>query len=134
MASYYSVFFHPASLSLIFFFVCLFFVFWPQESKTSTNRELFCLIHYYIPQQVRNLPVSAGDTGGTGLIPGMGRPPGGGHGNPLQYSCLENPVDRGAWWATVCGVTKNQSQLSMHAAAPEYVLTDYTIWKTTIII
>ena len=61
-----------------FFFVCLFFVFWPQESKTSPNRELFCLIHYYIPQvaqKVRNLPVSAGDTGGTGLIPGSGRPP-----------------------------------------------------------
>ena len=39
-----------------------------------------------------------------GLIPGLGRSPGGGHGNPLQYSCLENPMDRGAWWATVPGV------------------------------
>ena len=47
----------------------------------------------------------------------LGRSPGGGHGNPLQYSCLENPMDRGAWWATVDGVTKSQTQLkwlSMH--------------------
>ena len=41
-----------------------------------------------------------------GFDPGSGRSPGGGHGNPLQYSCLENPVDRGAWWATVHGVTE----------------------------
>ena len=47
----------------------------------------------------------------TGSIPGWGRSPGGGHGNPLQYSCLENPVDRGAWWATVHGVIKSQTQL-----------------------
>ena len=53
-----------------------------------------------------------------GLIPGSGRSPGGGHGNPLQYSCLENPMDRGAWQATVHGVTRSQTrlkQLSMHA-------------------
>ena len=50
---------------------------------------------------VRNPPASAGDTGYAGLIPGWGRSPGGGHGNPLQYSCLESPVDRGAWWARV---------------------------------
>ena len=47
---------------------------------------------------VKNLPVNAGDSG---LIPGLGRSPGEGHGNPLQYSCLENPMDRGAWRATV---------------------------------
>ena len=55
--------------------------------------------------------------GDAGLIPGLGRPPGGGHGNPLQYSCLENPMDRGAWWATVQGVAKSQTrlkQLSLH--------------------
>ena len=46
-----------------------------------------------------------------GSIPGSGRSPGGGHGNPLQYSCLENPMDRGAWWATIHKVTKNQTQL-----------------------
>ena len=49
---------------------------------------------------------SAGNAGDLGLIPGLGRSPGGGHDNPLQYSCLENPLDRGAWWATVHGVAK----------------------------
>ena len=47
---------------------------------------------------VKNLPASAGDTADMGSIPGLGRSPGGGNGNPLQYSCLENPMDRGAWW------------------------------------
>ena len=48
-------------------------------------------------QQVKSLPANAGDTGDAGLIPGLGRSPGGGNDNPLQYSCLENPMDRGAW-------------------------------------
>ena len=52
---------------------------------------------------VKNLPVNAGDLG---LIPGLGRSPGEGNGNPLQYSCLENPTDRGAWQATIYGVKK----------------------------
>ena len=47
-----------------------------------------------------------------GLIPGLGRSPGEGHGNPLQYSGLENPMDRGAWWAAVLGVTKSRTRLS----------------------
>ena len=47
-----------------------------------------------------------------GSIPGLGRSPGGGHGNPLQYSCLEDPKDRRGWWATVHGVAKSQAQLS----------------------
>ena len=55
---------------------------------------------------VKNLPANAGDARGTGLIPSLGRSPGGGHGNPLQYSCLENPMDRGAWRETVHGVGK----------------------------
>ena len=49
------------------------------------------------------------DAGDTGSIPGLGRSPVGGHGNPLQYSCLENPTDKGAWWATVHGVTESQT-------------------------
>ena len=49
-----------------------------------------------------------------GSIPGLGRSPGGRHGNPLQDSCQENPMDRGAWWATVHGVTKSWTRLSMH--------------------
>ena len=52
---------------------------------------------------------SACNTGDQGSIPGLGRSPGEGNGNPLQYSCLENPVDRGAWRATVHGVTKSQT-------------------------
>ena len=46
------------------------------------------------------------NTEDTGSVPGLGRSPGGGHGNPLQYSCLENPIDRGTWWATVRGVAE----------------------------
>ena len=60
---------------------------------------------------VKNLPANAGDTGDTGSIPGLGRSPGEGHGNPLQYSYLENPMDRGAWQATVDGVEKSQIQV-----------------------
>ena len=52
---------------------------------------------------VKNPPAKAGDTG---LIPGSGRSPGEGNGNPLQYSCLGNPMDRGAWWATAPGVAR----------------------------
>ena len=61
---------------------------------------------------VKNPPASAGDTRDMGLIPGLGRSPGGGNGNPHQYSCLDNPMDRGAWQATVHGVAKSQTQLS----------------------
>ena len=54
------------------------------------------------------------------LIPMLGRSPGGGHGNPLQYSCLENPMDKGAWRATVHGVTKTQTRLSnKHSTAQQ---------------
>ena len=52
---------------------------------------------------VKNLPANAGDLRDLGLIPGSGRSPGGGNGNPLQYSCLENSMDRGAWRASVHG-------------------------------
>jgi len=61
---------------------------------------------------VKNLPSNAGDVRDMGSIPGLGRSPGGGNGNPLQYSCLENPMDRGAWQATVHGIAKSQTQLS----------------------
>ena len=50
-----------------------------------------------------------------GLIPGLGRYPGRGHGNPLQYSCLENPMERGDWWTIVHGVAKSWTRLNMHA-------------------
>ena len=54
-----------------------------------------------VAQVVKNPPADAGS------IPGLGRPPGGGNGNSLQYSCLENPMDRGAWWATVRGIAES---------------------------
>ena len=60
---------------------------------------------------VKNLLANAGDIRDVGSIPGSGRSPGGGHGSPLQYSCLENPKDRGAWWATVHRVTKSRTRL-----------------------
>ena len=58
---------------------------------------------------MKNLPANAGDAG---LIPVSGRSPGEENGNPLQYFCLENPMDRGVWWAIVHGVAKSQTQLS----------------------
>ena len=62
-----------------------------------------------VAQWVKNAP--AGNTGDMGSIPGSGRSSGVGNGNPLQYFCLENPIDRGAWWATVHGVTESWTQL-----------------------
>ena len=56
---------------------------------------------------VKNPPANAGDIRNVGSIPGLGRFPGGGNGNPLQYSCLGNPMDRGAWWATVHETAKS---------------------------
>ena len=61
---------------------------------------------------VNNPPFNAGDLRNMGSIPGSGRYAGEGNGYPLQYSCLENPMDRGAWWATVHGFTKSQTRLS----------------------
>ena len=58
---------------------------------------------------VKNPPANAGDVKDTGSTPRLGRSPGGGHGNPLQYSCRENLMDRGAWWATVHRVAKSQT-------------------------
>ena len=62
----------------------------------------------------KNLPSNARDAREAGSIPVSGGSPGGGHGNPLHYSCLENPMDRGAWWATVHGVAKSWTRLSIH--------------------
>ena len=62
-----------------------------------------------MPLLVKNPPANVGDLRNTGLIPGSGRSPGGGHGNPLQCSCLENPIDRGAWRAAVHEVAKSQT-------------------------
>ena len=61
---------------------------------------------------VKNLPANAGDIRDEGSIPGSGRSPGGGSGNPLQYSCLEDPMDRGTWWAIIHKVEKSWTQLN----------------------
>ena len=72
---------------------------------------------------VKNPPANVGHARHTVLIPGSGRFPGERNGNPLQYSCLENPMDRGAWWATVHGVAKSQTRLNnlanIHVAGVE---------------
>ena len=71
-----------------------------------------------MPLVVKSCPTNAGDTGDVGSIPGSGRCPGAGHGNPLQYSCLENPMDRGAGRATVRRIAKSRTRLkrlSMHS-------------------
>ena len=74
---------------------------------------------------VKNSPANAGDVAEVGLIPGSGISPGGGNGNPFQYSCLENPMDRGPWWATVHRVTKSWTQLNTHTHT--YTHTCYNI-------
>ena len=61
---------------------------------------------------VKNPPANAGGARDAGSIPGLGKSPGAGSGNPLQYSCLQNPMDREAWQATVHGAAKSQTQLS----------------------
>ena len=61
--------------------------------------------------EVRNPSANAGDIRDMGSVPGLGRPPGERRGIPLQYSCLENPMDRGTWWATVYRVTKIRTRL-----------------------
>ena len=68
--------------------------------------------------EVIDPPANVGDARHMSSAPRSGRSSGGGHGNPLQYSCLENPMDRGAWWATVCGVPKSWTQLSDKLFSP----------------
>ena len=77
----------------------------------SFNITLF-LYRSMVIQLIKNTPTNAGDTRDVGSIPESGRSPGVGTGNPLQYSCLENFMDKTAWWATVHGVKRSQTQLS----------------------
>ena len=76
----------------------------------KTHEKMLNITHYWAFQVVpaiKNPPANAGDAGNAGSNPMSRRSPGEGNGNPFQCSCLENPVDRGAWWATVHGVTKS---------------------------
>ena len=74
---------------------------------------------------VKNSSANAGDTKDVSSMPRLGRHPGGGNGNPLQYSCLENPMDRGTWWATAHGVTKSRTQLSNWGCAIYHLVAMY---------
>ena len=83
-----------------------------QRLFNLTSRNFSFLTWYWQASQValvvKNPPANSGDLRDAGWIPGSGRSPGGGHSNPLKHSCLENPMDRGAWWGVVHKVTKNQ--------------------------
>ena len=76
-----------------------------KEKKKKVAYSLKCAAQLVLV--VKNLPANAGDLRDAGLIPGSGRSPGGGHGNPLQYACLGNPMDRAGWQATVYGVAES---------------------------
>ena len=80
-------------------------VFFPSSPLDS---DIFNSLGFPGGSVVKDPPANAGDIRDAGSIPGSGRSPGGRNGNPLQYSCLKNPKDGGAWWATVHGVTKSQ--------------------------
>ena len=98
-----------------------FILIWPDlklslKTQSVPDSQIWGLLQFAWASQmalgVNNLPASAGDIRDVDSIPGSGRSPGGRHGNPLQYSCLENAMDRGAWWAIVHGVTKSRTWLS----------------------
>ena len=90
------------------------------------------LINFFACSQValvvKNLTPNARDIRDSGLIPGLRRSPGGGHGNPLQCSCLENPVDRGAWWATVHRVTESWTGLKQPCMPAHCLMSPHPSW------
>ena len=90
------------------------FLFGHQEAQSPTySLEIVAVYDCMGASQVvlvtKNMPTNAGDASDMGSIPGSGRSPGEGNSNLLQYSCLENPMDRGAWWAKVHGVAKSRT-------------------------
>ena len=106
----------------------------PRDQPQVSHMEMAILYHFNYPG--KNLSANVGNVKDVGLIPGLGRPPGGRppgrrYGNPLQPSCLENLVDRGAWQTTIHRVTKSQTQLkwlSTHTQVMGYIyFTDYSI-------
>ena len=92
------------------------------------NKETGVDIYIYSTVYVMGLPSgsdgeeSSYNVEDVGLIPRLVRSPGGGHGNPLQYSCLENPRDRGAWWAAVYGVAQSQTRLKRLSSSSSFFL------------
>ena len=117
----------------IFSYICPLYILYKTFLVCFAHSPLGCLLPYCLDARtlygidtvlfgafqvalvVKNLPDNAGDLRNAGSIPGSGRSLGGGNGNPLQYSCLENPMDRGAWWVTVDGVANSWTQLSMNS-------------------
>ena len=87
-------------------------LFAPDSSEVTVENLGLFVPFVQVTLLVRNPPANVGDTGDMGLIPGSGRSPGGGNGNPCKYSCLDNSTDRGAWRTTVHGVVKNCTQLN----------------------
>ena len=90
------------------------FSIWPKRDGKQICGGLYYLLASQVVLVVENPSAKAGDVRDAGSIPGSGRSPGGGHDNPLQCSCLENPMDRGAWRTTVHGVTKDWSNLACY--------------------
>ena len=97
----------PSHCSVMFSSVCMLCPSWWAWDK-RINLELNVKEGFPGGSVVKNPPANTGDAGDAGSIPGSGRSPGEGSSNLLQYSCLENSMDKGAWWATVSGVTENQ--------------------------
>ena len=97
----------------------------------------YCLLNskFYYASQValveKDPPANAGDAKVVGSIPGWGRSPGEGNGNLLQYSCLENSMNRGAWWTTIHGVAKSQAQLSNWTHAHRFY-SDFINFSTSV--
>ena len=88
---------------------------WRLEWEGSPKkRGYMCMCDFPGGANGKESTCNAGAAEGSGLIPGLGRSPGGGHSKLFQYSCLENPMDREAWWATVCGAAKSWTRLSEH--------------------
>ena len=110
----------------ICYFTCIYiYTYIYRETHTYTHTHTHTHMASQVALVVKNLPANAGDIRDVGSIPGWGRSPGGRHGNPFQYSSLENPMDRRAWKATVHWVTKSQTQLkqlSMQADIYIYIL------------
>ena len=133
------VFIRSEDLSEWLWSVCLFCIdrlqFFTLRFIAYVNIRFICMYVLIRASQValvvKNLPADGGDRRDTGSIPGLGRSPEGGHGNPVQYSCLENPMDRGAWRATVHRVTKSHTwpkQLSMHVCKSWICNLDKPLW------
>ena len=99
---------------------------WAVSRLCAQHRARFsafcCTPTSLVAQRVENPPANAGDTGDTSSIPGLGRFPGGGNGNPLHYSYLKNPTDTGAWRTTAQRVTKSRMQLSTHTRSMKWGL------------